>query len=83
MDVNLEAKLLGLEEVIIIGAGIILLHLEGPASWSADIERDGIFLLVDALAKGGSSMLVTPTKGTWGGETRCIDGVVTDGIVAK
>ena len=83
MDMNLEAELLGLEEVIGTGVSIILLHLEEPALWSAEVDRDGIFLLVDALAKGGSSMLVTPTMGTWGGKTICTDGVVTNSIVAK
>ena len=83
MDGNLEAKLLGLEGVIGIGVGIIPLHLEEPALWSAEVEGDGIYLLVDASAKGGSSMLVTTTMGTCGGKTICTDGVVTDGIVAK
>ena len=76
MDGDLEAELLGLEEVIGISVGIILLHFEEPASWSAEVEGDGIFLLVDASAKGGSSTLVTPTMGTWGGKT------ITDGVVA-
>ena len=82
MNGNLETELLGLEEVIRIGVGIILLHLEESASWSAEVEGDGIFLLVDALAKGGSSTLVTPTIGTWGGKT-ITDGVVANGIVAE
>ena len=79
-DGNLEAKLLGLEEVIRIGVGIILLNFEEPTSWSAEVEGDGIFLLMYALTKGGSSTLVTPTMGTWGGET-IIDSVVSNSIV--
>ena len=50
--------------------------------WSAEVEGDGIFLLVDASTKGGSSTLVTPTMGTWGSET-IVDGVVANGIVAE
>ena len=64
-DGNLEAELLGLEEVFGMGVGIILLHLEEPTLWSAEVEGEGIFLLVDASAKGGSTTSVTPTMGTW------------------
>ena len=46
------------------------------------VEGDGIFLLVDAPSKGGSSTLVTPTMGTWGGKT-IVDGVVANGSVAE
>ena len=48
----------------------------------AEVEGDGIFFLVDASTKGGSSTLVTPTMGTWGGKT-IVDGVVANGSVAK
>ena len=82
MDGNLEAGLLGLEEVIRMGVGKILLHLEEPTLWSAEVEGEGIFLLVDASAEGGSSTLVTPTMDTWGGKT-IIDGVVVNGVVAE
>ena len=37
MDGNLEAKLLGLEEVIRMSVSIILLHFEEPTSWSAEV----------------------------------------------
>ena len=76
MDGNLEAKLLGLEEVIRMGVGIILLHFEEPTLWSAEVEGDGIFLLVDALAKGGSPTLVTATMGTWGGKAKLLQMVL-------
>ena len=76
MDGNLEVEVLGLQEVMGIGVGIILLHFEEPASWSAEVDRDGIFLLVDASAKDGSPTFVTPTMGTWGGKP------ITDGVVA-
>ena len=49
-----------------MGVGIILLHLEEPISWSADVEGEGISLFVVASAKGGSFTSVTPTMGTWG-----------------
>ena len=61
---KLEAELLGLEEVIGMGVGIILLHLEEPTLWSAEVEGEGISFFVDALAKGGSFTSVTPTMGT-------------------
>ena len=79
---NLDAELLGLEEVIGMGVAIILLCFEEPALWSAEVEGDAIFLLVDASTKGGSSTLVSPTMDTWGGET-IVEGVVANGIVAK
>ena len=65
-----------------MGVGIILLHLEEPTLWSAEVEGEGISLFVDALAKGGYFTLVTPTMGTWGGAT-IINGVVVDGVVAE
>ena len=77
MGGKLEAKLLGLEEVIGMSVSIILLHLEEPTLWSAEVEGEGISLFVDALAKSGSFTLVTPTMGTWGGTT-IIDGVVAE-----
>ena len=82
MDGNLEAELLGLEEVIGMGVGTILLCLEEPTLRSAEAEGEGIFLLVDASAKGGSSTLVTPSMGTWGGKT-IINGVAANGVVAE
>ena len=82
MDGNLETELLGLEEEIRMGIGVILLHLEEPTLQSAEVEGEGIFLLVDALTKGGSSTSVIPTMGTWGGKT-IIDGVVADGVVTE
>ena len=82
MDGKLEAELLGLEEVIRMGVGIILLHFEEPTLWSAEVEGDGIFLLVYASTKGGSSTLVTPTMGTWGGKTN-VDSIVANSIVAE
>ena len=72
-DNKLEAELLGLEEVIGMVVGIILLH---------EVEGEGISLFVDALAKGGSFTLVTPTMDTWGGKT-IVDGDVANGIVAE
>ena len=69
MDGNLEAKLLALEEVIGISVGMILLHFEEPALGSVVVVGGGVFLLVDALAKGGSSTSVTPTMGILGGKT--------------
>ena len=65
-----------------MGVGIILLHFGSTSLWSAEVEGDGIFLLVDALTKSGASTLVTPTMGIWGGKT-IIDGVVANGIVSK
>ena len=65
-----------------MSVGIILLHFEEPTLWSAEVEGDGIFLLVYALTKGGSSTLITPTMGTWGGKT-IVDGVVVSSIVAE
>ena len=65
-----------------IGIGMILQHLEGMVLGSAEVEGDGILLLVGALVKGDSSMWVTPTMGTWGGET-VMDGVVANRIVAE
>ena len=59
MDGNFEAELLALEEVIRIGVSIILLCFEEPALRSVEVVGGGIFLLVDASAKGGSSTLVT------------------------
>ena len=82
MDGKLEAELLGLEEAIGMGIGIILLSLEEPPSWSAEVEGEGISLFVGALAKGGSFTSVTPTMGTWGGAT-IVDGVVANGVVAE
>ena len=82
MDGKLKAKLLGLEEVIRMNVGIILLHLEEPTLWSAEVERDAILVLVDASTKGGSSTLVTPTMSTWGGKT-IVDDVVANGSVAE
>ena len=65
-----------------MSVGIIHLHFEEPTLWCAEVEGDGIFLLVDASAKSGSSTLVTPTMGTWGGKT-ILDGVVANGSVAE
>ena len=82
MDGNFDAELLGLEEVIRMGVSIILLHFEEPTLWSVEVEGDGIFLLVYTLIKGGSSTLVTPTVGTWGGKI-IVDSVVAASIVAE
>ena len=60
MDGKLGTELL----VAGISVGMILQHLKGMALGSAEVEGDGIFLLVDASTKGGSSTLVTPTMGT-------------------
>ena len=65
-----------------MGVSIICPCFEEPTSWCAKVEGDGIFLLVDASTKGGSSTSVTPTVGTWGGKI-IIDGVVANGSVAE
>ena len=64
---NWEGKLPDLEVVGEIGVWMICQHLEGVASVSMEGFEAGILLKV-ALASASSTVSITPTIGTEGGE---------------